>query len=490
MLFWGIAGLLTFICVILVIWPLLRQKKVPETNVDYNLKVYKDQLSEVDKDFQLGRVDSKELDAIKTEIQRRILTENVEVNQQNQSKKFTSTTYVIFTLVASFLIPSAAIGIYANFGSPGHPDVPLSKRADLPTPKTVEKTPSQEKEPNEQQAGIDNMITNLQEKLKVNPEDLQNWELLGRTLLIRKQYEAASDSLRQGVSIFPSSLELRATYAEALVLAAQGRISREALKQFKLVSKSIPKDPRVRYYLGLADYQQEKIELALQKWTTLLDETPQNAPWRKMLTSRIDQATKVLGIKTSEPKQKLAANQKSTAPSVNPANPSILKKGFQGPTSEDIRAAQTLSKNDRQEMINNMVEGLAAKLKDNPNDLNGWLRLSRSYKVLGKLEKSKQALIMAANLAPTRIDIQLELARVLFPEGLPNVSATAEFKVAVERIRRQAPEHPEALYFGGLLAKTEGDNSSARKLWAKLLKKMDPNAPARSIIKNQLKDLE
>ena len=490
MLFWGIAGLLTLICVILVIWPLLKQKEVRETNVDYNLKVYTDQLSEVDKDFQLGRVDPQELDAIKTEIQRRILTENVEANQRKQSKQLTPSTYVIFTLVASFLIPSATIGIYANFGSPGHLDVPLSKRADLPTPKTVEKTTSQGKKPNEQHAGIDNMIANLQEKLKVNPKDLQNWELLGRTLLIRKQYEAASDSLRQAVSIFPSSLELRATYAEALVLAAQGRISREALKQFKLVSKSIPKDPRVRYYLGLADYQQEKIELALQKWTTLLDETPQNAPWRKMLTSRIDQATKVLGIKTSEPKQKLAANQKSTAPNVNTAKPSILKEGFQGPTSEDIRAAQTLSKNDRQEMINNMVEGLAAKLKDNPNDLNGWLRLSRSYKVLGKPEKYKQALIMAANLAPTRIDIQLELARVLFPEESPNVSATAEFKVVVERIRRQAPEHPEALYFGGLLAKTEGDNSSARKLWAKLLEKMGPNAPARSIIKNQLKDLE
>ena len=490
MLFWGIAGLLTLICVILVIWPLLRQKKVLETNVDYNLKVYKDQLSEVDKDFQLGRVDSKELNAIKTEIQRRILTENVEVNQQNQSKKFTPTTYVIFTLVASFLIPSVTIGIYANFGSPGHPDVPLSKRADLQTPKTVEKITSQGKEPNEQHAGIDNMITNLQEKLKVNPDDLQNWELLGRTLLIRKQYEAASDSLRQGVSIFPSSLELRATYAEALVLAAQGRISREALKQFKIVSKSIPKDPRVRYYLGLADYQQEKIELALQKWTTLLDETPQNAPWRKMLTSRIDQATKDLGIKTSKPTQKLASKQKSTASSVNAAKPSILKEGFQGPTSEDIRAAQTLSKNDRQEMINNMVEGLAAKLKNNPDDLDGWLRLSRSYKVLGKLEKSKQALKRAANLAPTRIDLQLELARVLLPEGSPNANATAEFKVVVERIRREAPEHPEALYFAGLLAKAEGDNSSARKLWGKLLEKMGPNAPARSMIKNQLKDLE
>ena len=97
---------------------------------------------------------------------------------------------------------------------------------------------------------------------------------------------------------------------------------------------------------------------------------------------------------------------------------------------------------------------------------------------------------MAANLAPTRIDLQLELARVLLPEGLPNANATAEFKVVVERIRREAPEHPEALYFGGLLAKAEGDNSSARQLWGKLLEKMGPNAPARSIIKNQLKDLE
>ena len=148
MLFWGIAGLLTLICVILVIWPLLKQKEVRETNVDYNLKVYTDQLSEVDKDFQLGRVDPQELDAIKTEIQRRILTENVEANQRKQSKQLTPSKYVIFTLVASFLIPSATIGIYANFGSPGHLDVPLSKRADLPTPKTVEKTTSQGKKPN------------------------------------------------------------------------------------------------------------------------------------------------------------------------------------------------------------------------------------------------------------------------------------------------------------------------------------------------------
>ena len=293
--------------------------------------------------------------------------------------------------------------------------------------------------------------------------------------MIRKQYEAASDSLRQAVSIFPNSLELRATYAEALVLAAQGRISREALKQFKLVSKSIPKDPRVRYYLGLADYQQKKIELALQKWTTLLDETPQNAPWRKMLTSRVDQATKDLGIKTSKPKQKLAADQKSTASGGNTAKPSILKEGFQGPTSEDIRAAQTLSNNDRQEMINNMVEGLAAKLRDNPNDLDGWLRLSRSYKVLGKLEKSKQALKRAANLAPTRIDLQLELARALLPKDHQTLTRQRNSKLSwKEYVDKHRSTRKRSTLEGCLLKpraiipQLENCGANSSKKWARM----------------------
>ena len=76
MVFWGIAGVLTLICVILLIWPLLKPSTGRDNSTDYNMKVYEDQLSEVDRDFELGRVNSKELASIKTEIQRRILAEN------------------------------------------------------------------------------------------------------------------------------------------------------------------------------------------------------------------------------------------------------------------------------------------------------------------------------------------------------------------------------------------------------------------------------
>ena len=62
-----------------------------------------------------------------------------------------------------------------------------------------------------------------------------------------------------------------------------------------------------------------------------------------------------------------------------------------GPSSEDVRAAQQMSPEDRQAMIRGMVDGLAEKLKQNPDDLDGWLRLARSYGVLDEAAKSRDA---------------------------------------------------------------------------------------------------
>ena len=137
MVFWGIAGVLTLICVILLIWPLLKQSTGRDSSTDYNMKVYEDQLSEVDRDFELGRVNSKELASIKTEIQRRILAENDTAKKYEEPKHFSPSTYIVFTLIISFAIPSFTIGIYANFGSPGLPDIPFSQRTDLTAPNPV-----------------------------------------------------------------------------------------------------------------------------------------------------------------------------------------------------------------------------------------------------------------------------------------------------------------------------------------------------------------
>ena len=46
---------------------------------------------------------------------------------------------------------------------------------------------------------------------------------------------------------------------------------------------------------------------------------------------------------------------------------------------------------DRQQMIRTMVQRLADRLKDNPDDLAGWQRLAKAYEVLGDAEKAREA---------------------------------------------------------------------------------------------------
>ena len=82
----------------------------------------------------------------------------------------------------------------------------------------------------------------------------------------------------------------------------------------------------------------------------------------------------------------------------------------------------------------------------------------------GQTEKSIEALKMAASLAPSRLDLQLEYARMLFPEGSSETNMAYEFKTLIKSILKKAPEHPEALYFAKMVAKAEGNSALAKKL--------------------------
>src|SRR5690606_24173964 len=60
-----------------------------------------------------------------------------------------------------------------------------------------------------------------------------------------------------------------------------------------------------------------------------------------------------------------------------------------GPTQEQMAAAAGMSEGERTAMIRGIVEGLAARLKDNGDDVQGWLRLARAYMVLGEPDKAR-----------------------------------------------------------------------------------------------------
>lgn len=118
------------------------------------------------------------------------------------------------------------------------------------------------------------------------------------------------------------------------------------------------------------------------------------------------------------------------------------------------------------EAINKMVEGLAAKMKANPNDGEGWLMLGRSYKVLQQYPKAVDAFANAHRLLGDKPDVMLMYADALAfanNEKIDGKSAELVFKaLEIE------PENLNGLWLGGMAKAQAGDFMGAMVLWQKL----------------------
>jgi cytochrome c-type biogenesis protein CcmH len=145
-----------------------------------------------------------------------------------------------------------------------------------------------------------------------------------------------------------------------------------------------------------------------------------------------------------------------------------------GPTREQMQAARDMSPEARREMIQGMVDRLAARLEENPSDTQGWMRLARSYRVLDKPEAAMKALKRASEVAPENVDVLARYARALREAaGQRQTDKSVELS---RRILEIDGDHAEALWFVGLHAAREGDTDRARELLDKAIANL-PDTP-------------
>ena len=122
-----------------------------------------------------------------------------------------------------------------------------------------------------------------------------------------------------------------------------------------------------------------------------------------------------------------------------------------------------------------MVDSLAARLKDNPNDSNGWAMLARSYKALGRFEESRQAFEKAGDIVKTDPDLLIDHADVL--GVLAGNSLVGKPQQMIEAALRMNPEHPMSLMMAGVASYQNGDYPKAVTYWEKLLGLLQPGSP-------------
>src|SRR5262245_21484442 len=137
-----------------------------------------------------------------------------------------------------------------------------------------------------------------------------------------------------------------------------------------------------------------------------------------------------------------------------------------------------------QQQIESMVERLAAKLKDNPDDVEGWKMLGRSYGVLGRFPEAAQAYAKAAARAPKDAEILVDLADVLAMANGQRLDGDPE-RLALRALELD-PKNLKGLALAGTAAYNRGNYGGAVKYWDRMLALLEPGSEDARIVRENV----
>ena len=342
--------------------PFLRASIAPQAG-DARRAFYLKQLAEVERDVSQGLISEPEAAALRVEAQRRLLTASADKQQGEATMKPTRPWTAI--IVAGLVILSGA-GLYAVRGMPqvSSTTPPGSTMPNAIAQMTVAGTGADV-------GSVDAMVEGLRARLDQSPEDADGWRMLGWSYFNMERFGDAADAYKNAVALQPQNAAFQSAYGEALVMAAAGFVTADANKAFDATIALDPAEPRARYFKGLALDQAGDVGGAIGAWIEMANTAPADAEWAPDLSKRIAARAAEAGVDITG---RLKAANASAAPT---------------PNAEQVDAAMALPAADRQAMIEGMVGRLASRLKDNPRDAEGWMRLIRSRMVLGERAKAQ-----------------------------------------------------------------------------------------------------
>jgi cytochrome c-type biogenesis protein CcmH len=453
---WLWLALLTAATVALLLLPMLRAGQAAAPRGAHGLEVYRAQLAEVEADLERGAVNAEEAAGVRLEVQRRLLAADRESEAEGGGAPGRRG---LSAVVVALMVSSLAFGLYGWLGAPGTPGQPLAQRAKGEDGAAARKRPP---------PGMAEVVARLAARLEREPGDMRGWMLLGRSYLELGRYGEAVEAHRKAIALGPEDAEAHAALAESLTLAAQGIVTEQARRSFEQALALAPSHPGGRYYLGLADMQAGRTRAAYERWLALAAETSPEVPWYPVLRAALEGAAEELG-------EDLAG-----IPAPAPRAP--------GPSGEDVAAAADMSKTEQAEMIRSMVGRLADRLEEQPDDLEGWMRLGRAYSVLGEAVEAREAYGRAAVLAPEEAPVLLAYGAAMVEAG-GGERVSAEALALFERVLAADPANPDALWFAGLAKLQAGATGEAAAMWRRLLEAIPPDDRRAELARRALDDL-
>ncbi len=332
--------------------PLLRTGTTSKRPADGDLAVYRDQLAEIESEKAQGLIGEPEAEAARTEVARRLIKRSEE--QESAGGAGTASVVRQVALYGASALPVIALGIYLAVGSPMLPGKPYEARLKAPL----------------EHASEADLVAKVEAHLRQRPEDGRGWNVIAPVYMRQGKFQQAAEAFERAIRLLGETPERLGGFARATIIARDRIVTADAQRALERMLELDPKSIEPRVWLAIAKEQEGLLAAAETAYRKLLGEVGSQGPWREILQQRLTNITVQQGGEADL----------GTAPSAPEIEPGEMAK------------YRAMSPQERQEVINQMVDGLSARLKKDGKDLKGWMRLVRAYSVQGRASEASTAL--------------------------------------------------------------------------------------------------
>jgi cytochrome c-type biogenesis protein CcmH len=372
--FWIAAGGMGLAILALFLLALIRARAEIASAAEYDLKVYRDQLAEIDRDLARGTLPTDEADRQRTEVSRRLLEADRALNSGDRSA---STRGILVAGVLILALIGSSYWVYIRLGAPGYPDLPLATRLAMSDELRANRAPQAEMEaqaaaarpaPAAPDADFAQLMEQLRAAVAERPDDQRGLELLATNEARLGNLPEARIAQEQLIRLKGDTATAgdHAALAELMIMAAGGLVSAEAEAELAQALTLDATNGTARYYYGLMAAQVGRFDRTFGLWEPLLRDSPPDAPWIAPIRAQIADVAARAGIEYT------------------------LPDALPGPDADALTAAGEMSEEDRQAMIEGMVAQLGSRLATEGGTVEEWARLISSLATLNRTDEAQE----------------------------------------------------------------------------------------------------
>lgn len=270
--FWLAAGLLLLVALSVLLIPVLRVRRAQpeEDRTALNVALYQERVAELKAQQEEGVLTSAQLENGQAEAARELLADTDGADSARASPLGKA-----LPLLTALLVPVLGLGLYLHYGASDK--VELTREFSVPPTSMAQ------------------MTARLERAVEVQPDSVEGLYFLGRTYMAQNRPADAAKLFERAIGLSGRQPELLGQWAQALYFANDKQWSAQiqALTDEALIGD--PKEATSLGLLGIAAFEGQRYQQAIDYWQRLLALLPEQDASRSALQGGIDRARERLG---------------------------------------------------------------------------------------------------------------------------------------------------------------------------------------------------